>query len=132
MARRCGGRGGKTAEGSRGSITGHQGARCKDGGVESSNKSIQSRSHEGHTDREMCGRVCNIMQLLVETAVLPRHPRGGAYRAWAEEDGQIPTMTWVLGGLGLAVLVMQMVLFVLTTLVRINCTVTRRSAETSA
>jgi hypothetical protein len=41
-------------------------------------------------------------------------------------------MTWVLGGLGLAVLVMQMVLFVLTTLVRINCTVTRRSAETSA
>ena len=57
---------------------------------------------------------------------------GGAYRAWAEEDGQIPTMTWVLGGLGLAVLVMQMVLFVLTTLVRINCTVTRRSAETSA
>jgi len=41
-------------------------------------------------------------------------------------------MTWVLGGLGLAVLVMQMVLFVLTTLVRIYCTVTRRSAETSA
>lgn len=34
----------------------------------------------------------------------------GAYSAWAKGDGQIPTVTWVLGGLGLVVLLLFVVL----------------------